>query len=231
MAEMTARFPAPASVPTERSSHCSPCPLTTMCSRCPRKAFLFALLLVSVIALLGAPAAGDTQAPSPWQGTGIDLGFLEETLEDRRCARSDRSFLSCVGAVQRVLDVHGQHLQLVPASDLAGSHPGRSPVRRFGAAVVVADPGLRIGAPGNALQVMRARAHRIVRWRERLEPALRNGVSFTAIRRWLEEEVIEHSRRSDYAAVAIDGYLSVGDAHARITESSAVPALSAGFCR
>jgi hypothetical protein len=56
---------------------------------------------------------------------------------------------------------------------------------------VIEDPALRISAPGNALEVMRARAHRIVRWRERLEPALRRGVEFTAIRRWLEDEVIE----------------------------------------
>jgi hypothetical protein len=187
----------------------------------------FDLVLCVSVSLLCATAPGatwsdDEDATSPWRDTGIDLSFLREQVDNRNCSRSDRSFLSCIGAVQRVLDVHGGDLHLVPFAHLASSSGSARVVKRFGAAAAIEDLELRVRADGNALEAIRARTHRILRWRDRLDPGLRRGVDFTAIRRWLEGDIIEPAREATFAAAVIDGYLGVEDAHARITPASAV---------
>jgi carboxyl-terminal processing protease len=121
-----------------------------------------------------------------------------------------------------VLDVHGGDLHLVPFSNLASRRGSAQVVTRFGAAVVAEDPELRVRADGNALEAIRARIHRILRWRDRLDPGLRTGVDFTAIRRWLEADIIDPAREATFAAAAIDGFVAIEDAHARITPASAV---------
>jgi hypothetical protein len=68
------------------------------------------LVLCVSVALLcatvpGATWSDDEDEASPWRDTGIDLSFLREQVNNRSCSRSDRSFLSCIGAVQRVLDL------------------------------------------------------------------------------------------------------------------------------
>ena len=193
----------------------------------------FNVLTCTAVVLLWATVQGsawsdDEGATSPWRDTGIDLSFLREQVDNRNCSRSDRSFLSCIGAVQWVLDVHGGDLHLVPFADLTGRSGSARVVKRFGAAAAVEDLELRVRSDGNALKAIRARTHRILRWRDRLDPGIRTGVDFSAIRRWLEADIIDTAREATFAAAAIDGYLGVGDAHARITPASAVRGASNG---
>lgn len=178
---------------------------------------LLFLLLVFSPGVLRAQKPGDR-----WRDTGLDTGFVREHLSDAHCSQGDRSFLACIGAAQRVLDTHGYDLHLIPAAEVPDW--GRSPrvVRSFGAATLVEDPGLRVGAEGNALEAVRTRTHRILRWRDRLGTRLRGRVDFEALRAWLEEEIIDPAQAERYAAAAINGYLAVSDAHGRIAPSSSV---------
>jgi len=81
------------------------------------------VLCVSVVLLCatvpGTTWSDDEDEANPWRDTGIDLSFLREQVDNRNCSRSDRGFFSCIGAVQRVLDVHGGDLHLVPFADFA----------------------------------------------------------------------------------------------------------------
>jgi carboxyl-terminal processing protease len=185
---------------------------------------------VALLCATGPDAArsDDEGQSGPWRDTGIDLSFLGEKVDNRNCSGSDRSFLSCIGAVQRVLDVHGGDLHLVPLADLTSRSGSARIVRRFGAAAVAEDPGLRVRADGNALEAIRARTRRILRWRDRLDRGLHTGIDFSAIRRWLESDIIDRSREATFAAAVIDGYLGVGDAHARIAPASTVRGTPAG---
>ena len=176
--------------------------------------------LCSFASVSSAAPSDPDETVNPWRGTGIDLGFLDEKISTANCSRSDREFLSCIGAVQRVLDVAGHELQLIPVTNLVDEADWEKVLERFGTAAVVKDAATRIGAAGNALEAIRARAHRILRWRDRLDPSLREGVDFTAIRNWLKTDVIDSERQETFAAAAVNGYLSVADAHARIAPAA-----------
>ncbi len=167
-------------------------------------------------------------AASPWRDTGLDTGFVEKRLDDRHCGQSSRAFLSCVGAVQGILDLHGRDLHLVPMSELAESRTVSGIQVRFGSAAVVKDERLRVSAAGNALQVLRTRKHHILRWRDWLRPDRRREVRFTAMRIWLQDAIIDPAREEDFAAAAINGYLAVADAHARIAPAGNPRGSSAG---
>jgi len=167
--------------------------------------------LVCVFSALCSFASVSGEAPSDpdetvnqWRGTGIDLGFLDEKISTANCSRSNREFLSCIGAVQRVLDLEGHGLELIPVTYLVDEADWKKVLERFGAAAVVKDAATRIGAAGNALEAIRAIAHRILRWRDRLDPSLREGVDFTAIRNWLKTDVIDSERRETFAAAAVN---------------------------
>ncbi len=172
-------------------------------------------------------SAADAPA-SPWRATGLDLGFVDKRLDDRHCGQSSRAFLSCVGAVQGILDLHGRDLHLVPVSELAESQASSRTRVRFGSAAVVEDEGLRVNSAGNALEVLRTRKRHILRWRDWLRPERRQEVRFTAIRKWMQDEIIDPEREEDFAAAAINGYLAVADAHARIAPAGTPGDSSAG---
>jgi len=142
--------------------------------------------LCSFASVSSAAPSNPDETVDPWRRTGINLGFLDEKIGTAKCSRSDREFLSCISAVQRVLDVAGHDLQLIPVTNLVAEADWDKVLERFGTAAVVKDAATRIGAAGNALDAIRARAHRILRWRDRLDPSLREGVEFTAIRNWLK---------------------------------------------
>jgi hypothetical protein len=183
------------------------------------------LTLWSSATVFNAARSDDDEAVRPWQGTGIDPGFLDDKLNAGSCSQSDREFLSCIGAVQRVLDVEGRELQLIPITNLVDEKDWQKVLERFGAAAIIEDSAMRIGAKGNALEVVRARTHRVLRWRDRLTPSLRQAVDFTAIRNWLKTDVIDAARQETFAA-AVNGYLSVADAHARIAPAGRIPGSS-----
>lgn len=195
--------------------------------------------LLGYLLCLGTTAGAISWSPadaalSPWQGTGIDFSFTDKRLNDGGCWRTKGRFLSCVGAVQGVLDLHGRDLRLVPVSDLTKSNSSRKTVARFGAAAVLEDRSLRVNSEGNALEVLRARARHILRWRDWLGSGRPKGVHFTAMRDWIMDEIVDPDRTEEFAAAAINGYLGVADAHARVAPASTLqggPAVRRGANR
>jgi carboxyl-terminal processing protease len=182
------------------------------------------LALVGLWAITVSEVGSTESSPeSPWRGSGIDFGFIDERLNNRACARTQHDFLSCVGAVQQILDVHGQDLHLIPVSDVTRSRPSLRVVERFGAAAVVEDRSLRVRSEGNALEVMRTRTHRMLRWRDPPARDLREEVDFSAMREWLHAKIIDQERREEFAAAAVNGYLGATDAHARIAPAGLAP--------
>jgi carboxyl-terminal processing protease len=177
--------------------------------------------LIALCCAKGEPALAVGEGSSSiWQGTDLDLGFLTERLTSEGCSRSDDRFLACVGAVQRVLDVQGEDLHLVPVGRRPDGPESGQLIEPFGAAVVLEDRGLRVAAEGDALEAVRARTHRILRWREWLSHGARATVDFDDLRRWLEREVIDDRRRPEFAAAAVNGFLGAADAHARIVPAA-----------
>ena len=160
--------------------------------------------LCSFASVSSAAPSDPDETVNPWRGTGIDLGFLDEKIGTAKCSRSDREFLSCISAVQRVLDVAGHDLHLIPITYLVDEADWEKVLERFGTAAVVKDEATRIDAAGNALDAIRDRAHRILRWRDGLDPSLREGVDFTDIRNWLKTDVIDSERQETFAAAAVN---------------------------
>jgi carboxyl-terminal processing protease len=193
--------------------------------RVPALVLIFSALCSFASVSSAAPSDPD-ETVNPWRGTGIDLGFLDEKIRTANCSKSDREFLSCIGAVQRVLDLEDHELQLIPVTNLVDETDWQKALERFGAAAIIKDSATRIGATGNALEAIRARTHRILRWRDRLDPSLRQAVDFNDLRNWLKSDVIDSKRREIFAAAAVNGYLSVADAHARIAPAGGMPGSS-----
>ena len=160
--------------------------------------------------------APSPQVPSPWLGTGLDLGFFDQRVTSTACRKDDVALLSCIGSVQRVLDLAGRDLYLVPASGPGQGKGLRRLIVQFGAAAVLEDQGLRVRSEGNALEVVRALARRLGDWREALRNPQARAVDFDALAAWIKREVVEPGRREDFVAAAISGYLTVADAHANL---------------
>lgn len=183
--------------------------------------------IFSIIVCLLAVAAckivwADNKQISAWRGTGLDLTFLDKWLTNERCSSSKREFLSCIGATQAVLDVHGKELQVVPFLKHSESDSNAKLVGLFGTAAVVQDRSLRVNMPGNALEVIRARRHRIMHWHDWLRSNPRPYVDFSGIHAWLIAEIIDPKRVEEFALAAINGYLSIADAHARVAHNGGI---------
>jgi carboxyl-terminal processing protease len=166
-------------------------------------------------------AAADTPVTDPWQATGLDFTFIEQRVTTDACYRSETRFLSCMTALQRLLERGPRRAGIVLADDLRA---GRTTAiwQRFGPLVLVEAPPLRRGTgPGVAGEV-EAQGARYSAWREfyRRRPA--QDIDFSALREWLLNEIVDRDNRAAYAAAAINGYLSIEDAHARIMPASLI---------
>lgn len=177
-------------------------------------------VVLTAMAVSGVLHAEPTPPASPWQDTDLDFDFINERVNTTACQRSETAFLSCIGAVQSLLDAHGGRLRMVPARDLLESSKPAKIRKRFDKVAVLEGWDPRFLDAGNALVLLRDRAQGILRWREHYLLHNKDTIDFSAIRRWLLAEVVDHRRAADFAAAAINGYLRVTDAHARI-----VPAL------
>lgn len=177
------------------------------------------LATIAVSAELSAEALTTT---SPWRDSGLNFDFVSERVNTVACHRSETTFLSCIGAIQSVLDAHGSRLRLVTARDLDETREPTQIRKHFDKVAVVEAWGPRFLDEGNALALLRDRAQSILRWREHYFGRREDRVDFSAIRRWLLAEIVDQRRAEDFAAAAINGYLKVGDAHARIVPARMV---------
>ncbi len=174
------------------------------------------------LAASGVLRAEPSPAVSPWQDTDLDFDFLRERLNNGSCHRSETAFLSCIGAVQSLLDAHGGRLRLVPIQDLRDTGKPAQVRKRFDRVAIVEGWGPRFLDNGNALALLRDRAQEILRWREHYAVNERNRIDLSAIRRWMLAEIVDHRREADFVAAAINGYLKVSDAHASIIPAAMV---------
>jgi carboxyl-terminal processing protease len=180
--------------------------------------------LAGLLALLGVAAGASAQPadlPGPWRGSGLDFSFFEERVQTEACQRDRVSFLSCIGAVQALLDANGLELAAVPADEVGEGAPV---VRRFGELAVVKDTGPRMAGTASPLEVIRTRAGRLLRWREHFDRSRPAGVDFSALAGWLKADLEGHAEAEDLAAAAINGYVRVADPHARIAPPGSGPA-------
>ncbi len=174
--------------------------------------------LLCISMLVGGPmmSAQAGHTPSLWRDTGLDFDFVEERVNTQACYESQLAFLSCIGAIQGALDLHRERLRLVVETSRATDHDTAQVRGQFGPVAVVEEHGQDFVAPGNALALLRDRSRAILKWRELYPTPAEDRVDFTALRNWLLAEVVESARVEDYAAAAINGYLRITDAHARI---------------
>jgi carboxyl-terminal processing protease len=136
-------------------------------------------------------------------------------VSSEACYRSESRFLSCLSAVQRLLEQAPRNLRLVVRGD--SSFAGGPPVLvRFGS-VAVLEPRARYGREAMTVAMeLRASGRRIADWRRLYRSGRGRDIDFSALREWLLSEVVDTDHSAAYAAAAINGYLSIEDAHARI---------------
>lgn len=177
-----------------------------------------ALAFAILWAIPGWPAEAPPSARtgSPWRGSGLTLDFFDQRVTDQVCAKDRLTLLSCIGSIQRILDLAGRDLYLVPAGRSGQAQGKVRRIARFGAAAVVEDQSLRVRSEGNAQAVVRALARRLADWREALQDPKAQAIDFNALANWVKREVVEPERQEEYAAAAISGYLAVADAHANL---------------
>jgi len=186
------------------------------------KHILAYFVVLTSMAVSAESGAEPSPAASPWQETDLDFDFINERVNTTACQRSETTFLSCIGAVQSLLDSHGGRLRLVPARELLEVSKPAEIRKRFDKVAIVEGWGPRFLDGGNALALLRDRALEILRWREHYPVRSTDAVDFSAIRRWLLAEIVDHRRAADFAATAVNGYLKVSDAHARIVPAPVV---------
>ena len=165
-----------------------------------------------------AVAATDTPVADPWQATGLDFRFIEKRVTTEACYKTEIRFLSCMSAVQQLLERSPRRLRMTLAddthADAAGSHA------HYGPLVLHETPPAQRGASLGVAAEVRARSARISAWRDLYQTHARNSIDFTRLRTWLLSGLVDSEHSAADAAAAINGYLSIADAHARIMPAS-----------
>jgi carboxyl-terminal processing protease len=163
---------------------------------------------LSEVAAVGAPVA------NPWLATGLDFSFIERRVRTDACYRSETRFLSCMNAIQRLLERGPRRVRMALSGDLRPDDTARIR-QRFGPVVLVEVSPAQSAGPAIARE-LRARRARIAAWRALYQARPRQEIDFSKLREWLVSEIVEPEYSAAYAAAAINGYLSIEDAHARI---------------
>jgi carboxyl-terminal processing protease len=166
-------------------------------------------------------AAIDTQVTDPWAATGLDFSFIEKRLKTEACYRSETRFLSCMGAVQRLLERGKQRMQMRLPGD-GRAETGVTIGAQFGSLLLVETQPLQRTTPVDFAEEVRASRTRLSDWRQLYRTSTEKDIDFSQLRKWLLAEVVEPKHRSSYAAAAINGYLSIEDAHAKIMPAKLV---------
>jgi carboxyl-terminal processing protease len=120
--------------------------------------------------------------------------------------------------VQSLLDANPRPLRLVHADWLSDAGSDFRWSRRFGQVAVV--EAVREGH-ANILDEISAKRKRILAWQASYRTAGIPEADFTGLLDWARDTLVEPGQEEHYTAVAINGYLTIGDAHAQI-----IPALA-----
>jgi hypothetical protein len=181
--------------------------------------------------IVGGPAQAREMPPeSPWRGSGLDFSFIEEKVDTHSCQRAPERFLACIAAVQSLLDTSPRALQLAHVDWLVdGGVRGRLK-RRFGDVVVIDSGAGDEPEHANILDEISAKRRRILAWQRSYRQAGAPEADFTRLLKWTRRELIREGQLEEYAAAAINGYLGIEDAHARIVPAAA-PRSGAAYSR
>jgi carboxyl-terminal processing protease len=186
---------------------------------------LLSLLLVTSIRL----QANGTVTNSEWEGTGLGFGFLEERVNTHSCSQKTERFLACIAAVQSLLDLSPGELQLTHAEWLTDSGDRNALRHRFGDLVVLETTKAEQAKHANILELISAQRQRILVWQRHCRTEGVPQADFTRLLAWARKDLITTNRAEEQAAAAINAYLGVEDAHARIVP--AVTYADAGYPR
>lgn len=178
---------------------------------------LVSLLLVTSVCLHASGAV----TKSEWEGTGLGFGFLEERVNTHSCRQTTERFLACVAAAQSLLDSSPIELQLAHAAWLTDSGKGHALRHRFGDLVVLEVTQDEGANHANILEQISAQRQRILVWQRFCRTEGVPEADFTRLLAWARKELITEKRAEEQTAAAINAYLGIEDAHARI-----VPALT-----
>jgi carboxyl-terminal processing protease len=157
------------------------------------------------------------QPESPWKGTGLDFDLLARRVNTQSCQETVARFLACIAAVQALFDTSSRALQLLHADWAAEPGYEHRWIHRFGKLGVVETVH---GEPGNVLDEIRAVRKRILAWQASYRDDGMPGADFTRLLEWARETLVRPGQEEHYTAAAINGYLSVKDAHAQILPAS-----------
>ncbi|MDJ0872219.1 MAG: S41 family peptidase [Gammaproteobacteria bacterium] len=177
------------------------------------------VLCFTLAAILAPPfAAGNipSDLPDPWDDTKIGFSFVDQRVNNEACRQSESRYLSCISALDAVLAQAPRRLHLTHAAWQPGTRSTARPVARFGTLVIAEDTARDARQVRNALDNIKARRQRILDWQGEYRRGRGNGSDFDGALAWILLHVVEPDRARQYAAAAINGYISVDDAHARI---------------
>ena len=170
------------------------------------------LLLVTSVCLHASGAV----TKSEWEGTGLGFGFLEERINTHSCRQTTERFLACVAAAQSLLDSSQIDLQLAHAAWLTDSRKDNALRHRFGDLVVFEMTKDEEGNHANILELISAQRQRILVWQRFCHTEGVPEADFTRLLAWARKELITEKRAEEQTAAAINAYLGIEDAHARI---------------
>ncbi len=181
------------------------------------------LLAAFVTAFVPLYLSGDNSEVirNPWNETNLDFGFIERRVTTEACRMSEVRYLSCIAALSAMLNHTTRRLDLVHANWRPGADYATSPVARFGSLVVVEKRTSDFRLARNALKEVKARRQRILEWQAEYRHGRGEIGDFDRALVWFFSHVVEVGRTQQYAAAAINGYISIQDAHARIFPAAA----------
>lgn len=163
------------------------------------------------------PPHASGQVESPWKGTGLDFDLLERRVNTQSCRETAERFLACIAAVQSLLDTSPRALQLLHVDWVAEPGYEHRWMQRFGKLGVVETVREE---RSNILDEIRAMRKRILAWQAGYRDNGMPEADFTRLIEWARTTLVRPGQEEHYTAAAINGYLSIKDAHAQILPAS-----------
>ncbi len=173
------------------------------------------LVIVALLAYAAFATADDRSLRKELEQSRPYLSFLESKVNVEQCHRNEDAFVSCVAALEGMLNYDRRKLRLIHSSWRKSAKTNQV-YKQFGAVQVVKDHMQSANDFSELSKQVSEKQQRTLAWREFYQERSGEKIDFDAIRSWVLAYIVDLNKATEYMAAAVNSFISTKDAHARI---------------
>ena len=171
------------------------------------------LITAAILTYAAISTADDRSLRNELEQSRPYLSFLESKVNVEHCHRSEDAFVSCIAALEGMLNYDKRKLRLIHSSWRTSAKKNQV-YKQFGAVQVINDHMQSTNDFSELYKQISERQQRSLAWREFYKKRSGEKIDFDAIRSWVLAYIVDLSKATEYMAAAVNSYISTKDAHA-----------------